>query len=72
MGPLTGQPAEDAARDAARDAAWGAARDAALDAALALLVRDLITPEHYRTITRAWATVVGPAHPDDTTTGGIS
>ena len=67
-----------AARDAARDAAWGAAwaaawaaaRDAARGAALALVVRDLIgrygfTADHYRALTRPWASIVGPTHPDD-------
>ena len=66
--------AEDAAWDAARDAARAAARDAAWyaagDAAWALVVRDLIgqhgfTQEHYDTLTRPWATVIGPVHPDD-------
>lgn len=60
--------------DAARGAAWGAARDAARDAAWdaawALAVRDLIdqhgfTQEHYNTLTRPWASVIGPVHPDD-------
>ena len=65
----------DAARDAAWDAAWGAAWNAAWDAArgvlavedaiLALLVRDLLAPVHYRTLTAPWAQVVGPVHPDD-------
>ena len=41
--------------------AWGAARDAAL----ALLARDLITREHYDTLTRPWASVIGKVHPDD-------
>jgi hypothetical protein len=39
-------------------------------AARALVVRDLIgrhgfTADHYRTLTGPWATVIGPAHPDD-------
>ena len=70
----------DAARDAARAAAWAAARaawdaaraaarDAALDAARALVVRDQVgdtfTQAHYDTLTRPWATVIGPVHPDD-------
>ena len=68
----------DAARGAARDddalddalgAAWdaarGAARDNARDAVLALVVRDLITTDHYDTLTRAWRTTIGPIHPDD-------
>lgn len=55
----------DAARDAARYAAWYAARDAARDAVWALLVRDLITTEHYDALTRPWRTAIGPIHPDD-------
>ncbi len=70
----------DAARDAARAAAWAAARaawdaaraaarDAALDAARALVARDQVgdtfTQAHYDTLTRPWATVIGPVHPDD-------
>ena len=58
-----------AARDAAWDAAWAAARDAARDAARALVVRDQVgdtfTQAHYDTLTRPWATVIGPVHPDD-------
>ena len=58
-----------AARAAARTAAWAAARDAALDAARALVVRDQVgdtfTQAHYDTLTRPWATVIGPVHPDD-------
>ena len=65
----------DAARDAAWDAAWGvawdatrcAARCAAWDAVLGLFVRDLITPEHYATLTGPLASVIGPIHPDDAT-----
>ena len=69
----------DAARVAAVDAAMYAARRAplvdvvdgcAVDAARALVVRDLIgrhgfTADRYRTLTGPWATVIGPAHPDD-------
>lgn len=59
----------DAARAAAWDAAWDAARDAAWDAARALVVRDQVgdtfTQAHYDTLTRPWATVIGPVHPDD-------
>ena len=70
----------DAARDAARaatraatraawDAARAAARDAARVAARALVVRDQVgdtfTQAHYDTLTRPWATVIGPVHPDD-------
>jgi hypothetical protein len=57
-----------AAWDAARDAAWAAARAAARDAAWAaagLLVRDLISTEHYDALTRVGRTVLGPIHPDD-------
>ena len=68
-----------AAVDAAVDAAMYAARRAplvdvvdgcAVDAARALVVRDLIgrhgfTADRYRTLTGPWATVIGPAHPDD-------
>ena len=66
-GSLTAEEAcrLDAARNAARDAAWDAAwyadwyaaRGAARYtdyAALALLVRDLISAEHYRTLTGPW------------------
>ena len=63
----------DAAWAAALDAAWDAARDAARyaarDAAWALVVRDQVgdtfTQAHYDTLTRPWATVIGPVHPDD-------
>ena len=67
----------DAARGAARGAAWGAARGAAWgaawdaawgaawDAACALVARDLISTEHYDTLTTPWRTVIGPIHPDD-------
>jgi len=59
----------DAALDAAWDAARAAARDAARVAARALVVRDQVgdtfTQAHYDTLTRPWATVIGPVHPDD-------
>jgi hypothetical protein len=66
----------DATRDAATDAAWAAAwdattaaaRDAARDAAWAaagLVVRDLISTEHYDELTRVVRTTLGPIHPDD-------
>ena len=55
----------DAAKAAVRDAAWYTAWDAAWDAAEALLVRDLISTEHYDTLTRSWRTIIGPIHPDD-------
>jgi hypothetical protein len=55
--------AQDAARDVARDVAWGAARDAARgaarDAAWALVVRDLIAPEQFDTLTGPWVSVMG-------------
>lgn len=54
-----------AARDAARDAAGDAAGDAAWDAAWGLLVRDLLSPRRYDTLTRPWASVIGKVHPDD-------
>lgn len=69
----------DAARDAAREAAWVAAwatardavRAAARDAAVALVVRDLISKEHYDLLTGPWAQVIGPAHPDDENTWNL-
>ena len=65
--------ARNAAWNATRNAAWNAARNAAsdaawnatLDATWALLVRDLITTEHYDTLTRPWASMIGKVHPDD-------
>jgi hypothetical protein len=62
-----------AARVAARYAAWAAAGDAARytawaaagDAAWALVVRDLISLEHFDTLYGPWATVVGEATPCD-------
>ncbi len=58
-----------AAWDAVRVAAWDAVRSAAWvaawDAAFALVVRDLISEEHYATLTGPWASVIGPVHPDD-------
>ena len=48
-----------AARDAAGDAARGAAWDAARVAAWALVVRDLISPEHFAALTGPWVSVVG-------------
>ena len=60
-----------AARAAALDAARAAACAAAWDAARALVVRDQVgdtfTQAHYDTLTRPWATVIGPVHPDDAT-----
>jgi hypothetical protein len=71
--------AMDATCAAARDAAWAAgdarasraawdaraAGDAAWDAALALALRGKLARKHYDALTRAWALVVGPVHPDD-------
>ena len=55
--------ARTAARDAVWDAAWGAAGDAvwdaAWDAAGALLVRDRISPEQFRTLTEPWKILTG-------------
>lgn len=51
----------DAPWDAARAPAWAATRDATR----ALVVRDLITTDHYDTITRTWREAIGPIHPDD-------
>ena len=56
-----------AAQDAAWEGAWAAAQDAGRDATLALVVRDLITKDHYDLLTGPWAQVIGPAHPDDPT-----
>ena len=69
-GDAAGDAAVDAAMYAAKVAAVDAARCAAVYAARALVVRDLIgrhgfTADHYRTLTGPWATVIGPAHPDD-------
>jgi hypothetical protein len=52
----------DAARGAAGDAAgaaWDGARGAAWDAARALVVRDLISKEHFNVLYGPWAEVVG-------------
>lgn len=59
-----------AAVDAARYASLGAPVGAAMYAARALVARDLIgrhgfTADHYRRLTRPWASVIGPCHPDD-------
>lgn len=54
-----------AARSAAWNAVMDAVRSAARDAAFALVVRDLISEEHYATLTGPWASVIGPVHPDD-------
>ena len=67
----------DTARGAARaaagatawDTAWDAARDAARAAARgtagALVTRDLISTEHYDTLTLPWRRIIGRLHPDD-------
>ena len=47
-----------AARDAACGAACGAARDAACGAAMALVVRDLISREHFNILYGPWASVM--------------
>ena len=49
-----------AAREAARPAAWDPAWPAARDAAWALIVRDLITPDQFDTLTRPWVQVINP------------
>ncbi len=54
-----------AAWDAAGAAAWNAAWAAAWNAAWALVVRDLISTEHYDTPTLPWRTTIGPIHDDD-------
>ncbi len=61
-----------AARYAAGDAVRGAGRtawNAAWNAVRALAVRDLIgdtfTQTHYDTLTKPWASIIGPVHPDD-------
>lgn len=51
--------ARGAARDATWDAARGAARDAARGAARALLVRDLISPKQFATLTGPWREAIG-------------
>ena len=53
------EAAMEAAWRASRHAAWSAAMDAAMDAAMALAVRDLLPQEHYKTLTRPWASVIG-------------
>jgi hypothetical protein len=66
-----------AAREAAGEAAWATAWDAAQVAAWALVVRDLIgqygfTQDHYDLLTRPWASVIGPVHPDDRPEGVVA
>ena len=60
-----GDAAMDAAMEAAGDAAGNAAWNAAYDAAEALVLRDFLAQEHYETLTRPWASVIGKVHPDD-------
>ena len=55
----------DAARTTAEDTVWAAVHVAAGDAGLALVVRDLISVEHYDALTGPWRTIIGPIHPDD-------
>ena len=57
--------AREDAGDAVGDAAWDVAWDAAGDVVLALTVRDLVTREHYDTLTNSWRATIGPIHPDD-------
>ena len=57
--------AREAAGDVVGDAAWDVAWDAAGDVVLALTVRDLVTREHYDTLTNSWRATIGPIHPDD-------
>ena len=57
--------AVDAARTTAEDTVWAAVHVAAGDAGLALVVRDLISVEHYDALTGPWRTIIGPIHPDD-------
>ena len=57
--------AVDAARTTAEDTVWAAVHVAAGDAGLALVVRDLISVEHYAALTGPWRTIIGPIHPDD-------
>lgn len=61
-----------AARDASRGAAWYAAWDAAetvwyaaRGAVWGLVVRDLISAEHYSALSRPWRDTIGRIHPDD-------
>ena len=68
---LTGDKLRDlaAVRVAARGASVAAARNAAvgdaMDAVEALVARDCLPQEHYKTLTRPWASVIGKVHPDD-------
>ena len=66
---LMTDPRSLAALNVARRHADGVATDAELaaarDAAMALVVRDLLPQEHYDTLTRPWASVIGKVHPDD-------
>lgn len=65
--------AQATARGASREAAWYAAWDAtwvaawyaARGAAWGLVVRDLISAEHYDVLTRPWRDTIGRIHPDD-------
>lgn len=60
--------ADGTARGAAWDVVWNVAWslcDAAEGAAFALLVRDLISTEHYDTLTMPWRQTIGRIHPDD-------
>ena len=57
--------AVDAARTTAENTVWAAAHVAAGGPAAALVVRDLISVEHYDALTGPWRTIIGPIHPDD-------
>jgi hypothetical protein len=62
----TGAAVRAADRSVASGSAGAAAvRAAVVDAALALTTRGELAQGHYDALTRAWARVVGPAHPDD-------
>jgi len=60
-GNAAGYAAWDVSGNVVYDAAW----NAAYDAAEALVVRDCLAQEHYETLTRPWASVIGKVHPDD-------
>ena len=55
----------EAAWDAVQGATWGVTRDVACDTVRALVVRDLISADHYDTLTMPWRAAIGPIHPDD-------
>jgi hypothetical protein len=65
----TGDAARSSAKNVVRKSTRKSTRTTALavivDAVLALVVRDLIPDDVYRTLIGPWAEVIGPAHPDD-------